>query len=157
MCLLCSLSSAPSLSHIPPLSADNAHRQTERLSERGRGSLRQPNALFGVIKEFKLHCQAKCAEAAAATAKESEAERLAEAVQGWAEAQFVATLSSALPQSSHTHTNTYIHSHTQRCTKRAKGKARGREQHTKDKSQTCAAQTKAQSLLAALPLLCCRR
>lgn len=40
-------------------------------------------------------------EAEAAAAKESEAE----AVQGWAEAQFVATLSSALPQSSHTHTH----------------------------------------------------
>lgn len=64
--------------HLPPTSLrcpliTRTDRQRNR--EGGGGSLRQPNALFGVIKEFKLHCQAKCAEAAAATERQRQRQR----------------------------------------------------------------------------------
>lgn len=86
------------------------------------------------------------AETEAAAAKESEAE----AVQGWAEAQFVATLSSTLPQSSHTHTLAYTVVHKESKRKRATHKRQKSNLRCSDKSSKPACCSAAALLLPSL-------
>lgn len=95
---------------------------------------RQPNVLFGVIKEFKLRCKARCAVSVAGRGRVGERDRMRE---GECEGQSETTISSALSLASNTGAP-----------------------HTKDKSQTWA-QTKPKSLrcccaATALQLRCSR-
>lgn len=83
--------------------------------------------------------------------REAAKDSKAEAVQGWAEAQFVATLSSALPQSSHSHTYTHtlaytvVHKESKR--KRATHKRQKSNLRCSDKSSKPACCSAAAALL----------